>query len=338
MNISFFVRRDFHTIQAYEGIMAIKDHLIQHTALVVQDEDHNHLGILTPLDILQRPSNRVIDCLTTKATITLPCSVDEALQLMQKEQVEVLPVYLDEQFEGLVFKNDLLEFMRTRRKELELEIEAHMMEIGSINAQLEQSRQVLQAIFDSTQSYIFLVDPQFKIIFFNKKAQEGSRSMHGRELQLGDSILIYTESGNDEMALLTFRENYDKAVATRQTVVSEREIYYPSMMSSWIRSEYTPVYDNGTGILVGVALRIVDITERKRHEIQIEQQTEILQQISWMQSHQTRQPVATILGLINILEKSSLSDDNRKIVAMLEDTALKLDDVIRDTVIRANSI
>jgi hypothetical protein len=78
MNISFFVRRDFHTIQAYEGIMAIKDHLIQHTALVVQDEDHNHLGILTPLDILQRPSNRVIDCLTTKATITLPCSVDEA--------------------------------------------------------------------------------------------------------------------------------------------------------------------------------------------------------------------------------------------------------------------
>ena len=108
------------------------------------------------------------------------------------------------------------------------------------------------------------------------------------------------------------------------------------MMSSWIRSEYTPVYDQG--ILIGVALRIVDITERKRHEIQIEMQTEILQQISWMQSHQTRQPVATILGLINILEKSSLSDDNRKIVAMLEDTALKLDDVIRDTVIRANSI
>lgn len=336
MNISFFVRRDFQTIQAYEGIMAIKDHLIQHTALVVQDEDHNHLGILTPLDILQRPNKLVIDCLTTKATITLPCSVDEVLQVMQREQAEVLPVYQDAQFEGLVFKNDLLEFMRTKRRELEQEIEKHMKEIRSINAQLEQSRQVLQAIFDSTQSYIFLVDTQFRIIFFNKKAQEGSLSMHGRELKLGDSILIYTESGNDEMALLAFRENYDKAVDTRQTVVSEREIYYPSMMSSWIRSEYTPVYDNG--ILAGVALRIVDITERKRHEIQIEMQTEILQQISWMQSHQTRQPVATILGLINIMEKSSLSDDNRKIVAMLEDTALKLDDVIRDTVIRANSI
>lgn len=336
MNISFFVRRDFQTIQAHEGIMAVKDDLIQRTVLVVQDEDHNHLGILTPLDILQRPNNLVIDCLTGKTSVTLPCSVDEALQVMQTGQSEVLQVYQNEHFEGLVFKNDLLEFMRTKRKELEQEIATHMKEIRSINTQLEQSRQVLQAIFDSTQSYIFLVDPQFKIIFFNKKAQEGSLSMHGHELKLGDSILIYAESGNDEMALLTFQENYDKAVSTKQTVVSEREIYYPSMMSSWIRSEYTPIYDNG--MLVGVALRIVDITERKRHEIQIEMQTEILQQISWMQSHQTRQPVATILGLINILEKSSLSDDNRKIVAMLEDTALKLDDVIRDTVIRANSI
>jgi PAS domain S-box-containing protein len=336
MNISFFVRRDFQTIQAHEGIMAVKDDLIQRTVLVVQDEDHNHLGILTPLDILQRPNNLVIDCLTGKTSVTLPCSVDEALQVMQTGQSEVLQVYQNEHFEGLVFKNDLLEFMRTKRKELEQEIATHMKEIRSINTQLEQSRQVLQAIFDSTQSYIFLVDPQFRIIFFNKKAQEGSLSMHGHELKLGDSILIYAESGNDEMALLTFQENYDKAVSTKQTVVSEREIYYPSMMSSWIRSEYTPIYDNG--MLVGVALRIVDITERKRHEIQIEMQTEILQQISWMQSHQTRQPVATILGLINILEKSSLSDDNRKIVAMLEDTALKLDDVIRDTVIRANSI
>lgn len=336
MNISFFVRRDFQTIGAYEHVIAIKDQLIQHTALVVQDDEHRYIGILTPLDILQRPRNLVIDCLTEKPSVTLPCSVDEALQVMQAEQEEVLSVYQGDKFEGLVFKNDLLEFVRTKRNELEQEVNEYMSEIKTMHQQLEQSRQVLQAIFDSTQSYILLVDPQFRIIFFNKKAQEGSLSMHGRELKLGDSLLEYTASNYDEMALLTFHENYNKAVATRQTVVSEREIYYPSMMSSWIRSEYTPVYDQG--ILIGVALRIVDITERKRHEIQIEMQTEILQQISWMQSHQTRQPVATILGLINILEKSSLSDDNRKIVAMLEDTALKLDDVIRDTVIRANSI
>ncbi len=336
MNISFFVRRDFQTIGAFEHVIAIKDLLLQQTVLVVQDETHHYLGILTPLDILQRPRNLVIDCLSEKPSVSLPCSVDEALQIMQAEQEEVLSVYQGGQFEGLVFKNDLLEFVRIKRKELEREVTEYMHEMKAMHTRLEQSRQVLQAIFDSTQSYIILVDPQYRIIFFNKKAQEGSLSLHGRELKLGDSILAYTESGVDEMALLTFHENYNKAITTKQTVVSEREIYYPSMMSSWIRSEYTPIYDNG--VLIGVALRIVDITERKRHEIQIEMQTEILQQISWMQSHQTRQPVATILGLLNILEKSSLSDDNRKIVAMLEDTALKLDDVIRDTVIRANSI
>lgn len=336
MNISFFVRRDFQTIGAHEPVTAVKDFFIQHTVLVVLDDAHRYLGILTPLDVLQRPHNIVIDCLKEKPIATIPCSVDEALQIMQTEHEEVLSVYQGGKFEGLVFKNDLLEFVRTKRRELEHEVTQYMNEMKAMHVQLEQSRQVLQAIFDSTQSYILLVDPQFRIIFFNKKAQEGSQALHGRELKLGDSILPYTESGIDEMALLTFHENYNKAVASGQTVVSEREIYYPSMMSSWIRSEYTPIYDRG--ILAGVALRIVDITERKRHEIQIEMQTEILQQISWMQSHQTRQPVATILGLLNILEKSSLSEDNRKIVAMLEDTALKLDDVIRDTVIRANSI
>ncbi len=56
-----------------------------------------------------------------------------------------------------------------------------------------------------------------------------------------------------------------------------------------------------------------------------------------MQSHQTRQPVATILGLINILDKSELGEKNLEIIRLLEQTTQRLDDVIRDTVIKANS-
>jgi PAS domain S-box-containing protein len=335
MNISFFIRRDFQTIQAYEGIRAIKDNLIQQAALVVQDEDQNHIGILTPLDIIQHPHNLVIDCITTKPVLSLPGTVDEALQIMQSEQSEVLPVYNGGRFEGLIFKNDLLEFVKTKRRELEKEVAEQVKEIKAIHAQLETSRHILQAIFDSTQSYILLVDPEYRIIFFNKRAQEGSRELYGREMMLGDSILEY-KSDVDEMDLRSFEENFTKAIASSRTVVEEREIFYPNMTSSWLRSEYTPVYDRG--VLIGVALRSVDITDRKHYELQIEMQTEVLQEISWIQSHQTRQPVATILGLINILEKSSLTEDNRKIVSMLEETAHKLDDVIRETVIKANSL
>ncbi|HEY9007512.1 MAG TPA: PAS domain-containing protein [Ohtaekwangia sp.] len=336
MNISFFVRRNFHTIQAYEGIKAIRENLLEHTALVVQDEHHNHLGVLTTLDILQRPHTLVIDCLSIKPMLSLRTSVDEALLLMQQEQSEVLPVFQEDQFEGLVFKNDLLEFVRSKRQELEAEVNDRIHEIKNIHKQLELSRQVLQAMFDSTQSSIFLVAPDYRIIFFNKKALEVSRVMYGRELRLGDSILNYKLDNGDDV-FTSFQINFEKALHSGEQVTTEREIVYPNMqLSNWVRSEYTPVYDHGKAI--GVALRVVDITDRKLYELQIDMQTEILQQISWIQSHHTRQPVATILGLISILDKASMTEDNRKIIGMLEQTAHKLDGVIRETVIKANSI
>lgn len=197
MTISSFIRRDFLTIQAFSGTQSIKKNLIHYSALVVQDEDLNTLGVLTPLDIIQRPHNLVIDCLTVKPALSSECMVSEALQIMEREQTEVLPVYKLELFEGLIFKNDLLKFVTERKRELEIKI---------------------------------------------------------------------AERTNE-----------------------------------------------------------------------IEKQNELLRQISWMQSHQTRQPVATILGLVNIVDKSSLTEDNLEIIGLLEKTAQELDEVIRSTVIKANS-
>jgi signal transduction histidine kinase len=96
------------------------------------------------------------------------------------------------------------------------------------------------------------------------------------------------------------------------------------------------VYDQGE--IMGVALRIVDITERKKKEQQIDKQNEQLRKIAWIQSHQTRQPIATMLGLIYILDKVTLTEENLKIIRMLEAEVGKLDAVISDTVSRANSV
>lgn len=197
MRVSLFIRRDFHTILPYCGTLSIKKKLLQHLALVVQDDEMNTLGVLIPSDILLRPHNLVIDCLTPKPALSPDCKVSEALQIMEREAMEVLPVYQNERFEGLVFRNDLLKCLTEEKKELETKV-------------IERTNE-------------------------------------------------------------------------------------------------------------------------------IERQNRLLQQISWMQSHETRQPLATLLGLINIIDKSSLTEDNRRIVAMLEKAARELDEVIRNTVIKANS-
>jgi len=191
---------------------------------------------------------------------------------------------------------------------------------------------VIKAVFDSMQSAMILLAPDYRIRFFNQTARHSSRLLYGREITVGECFLNFEREG-DEEAFQAFKENFRKAIHEKRMITSEREIRYHQTMR-WIKSEYTPVCDCNT--VVGVSLRFIDITERKQHEDQIQRQNEQLRNIAWMQSHLTRQPLATILGLVNILDKKSLTDDNKKIIGMLEKTVEKLDVIIRDMVMQAN--
>lgn len=202
---------------------------------------------------------------------------------------------------------------------------------GSIDA--ERSRQIINAIFDSTQSFMILVSLDHRIIFLNKKSLESGKLLFGRNPRVGDCIMSFQRKG-DEAAFQDYQDNFAKAIATCSIVTCEREMHFQNQ-TYWFRSEFTPVYDHGN--IIGVALRIVDVTERKKREQKIAAQNEQLQKISWEQSHLTRQPVASMLGLIHILDKSTLTQDNLKIIELLEGEVDKLDLIIRNMVIKANS-
>jgi hypothetical protein len=146
---------------------------------------------------------------------------------------------------------------------------------------------------------------------------------------VGSNFLEYLHQVDQNISL-TFKENFTRVILEGSPVISEREMQYHDI-KGWIRIEYTPVYDNHE--LIGVSLRVADITERKGRESQIAHQNEKLTQIAWIQSHVTRQPIATALGLLHILDRVSLTNENKKIVAMLDETIQKLDEVIRDTVL-----
>lgn len=207
-------------------------------------------------------------------------------------------------------------------------------EITNLAEEAERSRKIVSAIFDSTQSFLMLVSLDYDVMFFNKKALHSSKLLYEIDLKVGDSFMSYMRKG-DEAIFESFKDNFATAIRTGNIVTSERQMHFRNV-SCWFRSEYTPVYDQGK--IMGVALRIADVSERKQKEQKIEQQNEQLRKISWIQSHQTRQPIATILGLIYIMDKKSLTDDNLKITEMLEAEVDKLDAVIRNTVFRANSV
>jgi PAS domain S-box-containing protein len=198
--------------------------------------------------------------------------------------------------------------------------------------ELDISRQILRMIFDNIRSSILLCAPDARIIFVNKHAREGSMITHGRPMQVGESILSYRAAG-DEETHQKFRVNFQKALDTKMPIVDERNMNFGTT-SVWIRTEFTPIFEADK--ITGILLHFQDVTDRKTMENWNERQANILNDIAWSQSHETRQPLATLLGLINILDKASLTNENKEIIGMLEQTANKLENVIRQNVIRAN--
>lgn len=72
-----------------------------------------------------------------------------------------------------------------------------------------------------------------------------------------------------------------------------------------------------------------DVSERLAYIKAIETQNKKLKEISWLQSHKVRAPVARILGLVNLI-KDDTNNNQNEIIGYLHDSANELDEVIKD--------
>jgi len=113
-----------------------------------------------------------------------------------------------------------------------------------------------------------------------------------------------------------------------------------------VEHEWTHVKKDGTAMIVDVVshpilingrrsrlVAIKDITDRKKDRQEILAQNERLREIAHISSHETRKPLASILGLVTLFDKENLSNPlNKEIVQYLEITAHDLDTVIHNIV------
>jgi PAS domain S-box-containing protein len=81
-----------------------------------------------------------------------------------------------------------------------------------------------------------------------------------------------------------------------------------------------------------------EVNERKQAEEKILAQNEILREIAWHQSHTIRRPVATILGLINLInkEENATEAEKKQYLNYLLETTQELDSVIHTIVEKTN--
>ncbi|HZY38769.1 MAG TPA: PAS domain S-box protein [Mucilaginibacter sp.] len=84
------------------------------------------------------------------------------------------------------------------------------------------------------------------------------------------------------------------------------------------------------GILSNLVIA-TDVTERLKYIRAVEEQNKKLREISWLQSHVVRAPLARIMGLIPLLKDAKTNNMEReKILDFLNSSAVELDEIIKD--------
>jgi PAS domain S-box-containing protein len=77
--------------------------------------------------------------------------------------------------------------------------------------------------------------------------------------------------------------------------------------------------------------QFLDITENVKYLNSIEEQNKVLKEITWMQSHVVRAPLARLMGLISALEESEVSEfPHEEVRKEVLNSANELDEIIRE--------
>ena len=184
-----------------------------------------------------------------------------------------------------------------------------------------QAEDKLRAILNSTSENNLLLGRDYRVLSFNKTLADTVTHLYGRPLRAGQDFRAYIPSPIRK----DFERNVSQALAG-QTVTVERELGLGGGQT-WYLFRYFPAV-NQHGDVIGVTINSSNIDESKRAELLIQAQNEQLLRIAHLQSHQIRGPVATILGLLQLLNRNTLTKENAQLINYLEISALKLDETI----------
>jgi PAS domain S-box-containing protein len=192
-------------------------------------------------------------------------------------------------------------------------------------AEAKNSENKLRSFFESSKSSHLLIGLNMEVITFNKTFRDIAFALFGKEITSGVNAVdfIYETYVDD------FFNNVQTALGG-EMVQHERLIKFGDLEARWAKITYNPTYD-GAGRIIGVSFNSTDITERKRNEEKILSQNEALRKIAYLQSHELRKPVASILGLMHLL-KLEETGPKSQILQMMEKTVLELDETIHHIV------
>lgn len=230
---------------------------------------------------------------------------------------------IDNQPKELTEKQEQILNLLSRQAMNLLELELSVELLKNTVDQVQGQKNKLRSFFESSLYGHLLLSPDLKIIAYNKVVAGFMKDMKGLVMKEGEIMLKFVYPTFRK----TFENNCIKALNGEHVSV-EAKIDYGSKGSIWWDFTFEPAYSK-TGEVLGISFNASDVTERKNYEEKVIRQNNILKNIAHIQSHEFRSPVASILGVLKIIEKEG-EGENRKYYKMLESAVKDLDNKIHD--------
>lgn len=185
-----------------------------------------------------------------------------------------------------------------------------------------QSKEILQSVINSSFDAIIFVDKDLKIAWYNTQAGKKMLSLSGISIQLGDDARgIFDDNPHKKLV------DCIKEAQENKTYTSERGVAGQGGDTYWFYRRLHPAY-NEQGEYIGCVIISINITDRKKKELDIKNQNDKLREIARVQSHELRRPLANIIGLISLLKEEAQKKADIKLLTQLEHNTQELDKVI----------
>lgn len=213
------------------------------------------------------------------------------------------------------------------RYEVLVGIFSDITDILSAREEVMRNKHNLDAMINNTSDLIFSIDTQYRLISANTAFLTRVEAVSGIRLQPGDVML---NPNRGEELLLKWKKYFDRSLGGESySIIEETSV---GSFRSIANVNFNTMY-NEHGQIVGVSCFVHDINEHIENQRQILAQNKRLREIAALASHDIRGHVTSIMGLLNLFDKSNLCNpENAELIKYLEEASNRLDAVIHKIV------
>jgi PAS domain S-box-containing protein len=204
-------------------------------------------------------------------------------------------------------------------------IEQHTKELHYQKEKIDTSERKLRAFFNSSSFCHILISKDLDVVDFNRATAVFVKEMYSKVIQTGTYIMDYISPAYKEDFLRCLNRAFKGKRHSKEVLLD-----FEDKGLIWWNVSLEPVKDE-QGDIISVVYNATNINEQKQRIAEITAKNESLLNIAYIQSHEYRRPVASILGLMELM-KYDINLSGNECLAMLEVAVKELDEKIKSVV------